>query len=103
MSPLHSSTGTTVRTLNGHLDSATSVQMLSDYRVVSTGADGMIFLWDGGGREREEKEELEDWIEKRKRPFPNEEESEEEFIPPILQNYLREGGPEPSQHHPMPP
>jgi hypothetical protein len=98
LAPLHSSTGATVRTLNGHLERATSVQMLSDYRVISAGADGMIFLWDGGGREREEREEIEDWIEKRKKPGPHEEEaeSEEEFIPPILRNYVREGGVPPS-------
>lgn len=91
--PLHSSTGTTVRILVGHLDRVTSVQMLSDYRVISAGEDGMVFLWDGRELEIEDSEEAGDWLGRRKRLDSHEEEveSEEEFIPPILRNLIGAG------------
>lgn len=62
--------------------------MLSDYRLVSCGVDGLIFLWDG--REKEADQAVDDWIEKRKAP-PVENDSDDEFIPEILRNYMHDG------------
>jgi WD40 repeat protein len=97
--PLHSSTGRPVKTLEGHADLVTGVRMLSDLRLVSVGRDGMIFLWEGGtGHWVDQGHGREDWDDQRQTKCPRiaaleEEAAEVEFMPAIMRNYLREGDP----------
>ena len=45
--PLHTSTGRAIQRLKGHMGAVTAVTYRKQYnQVVSTGKDGMIFLWD---------------------------------------------------------
>jgi WD40 repeat protein len=57
VTPLHSSTGEPIHTLTGHVDMVSALQMTSDCRCVSGGRDGMLFLWQTGGREEQEDDE----------------------------------------------
>ena len=47
MVPLHTNTGRAIHRLKGHMGAVTAVMYRKRYnQVISTGKDGMIFLWD---------------------------------------------------------
>lgn len=95
LTPLHSSTGEPIKVLSGHLDQISGIQVLSDYRVVSVGIDGMIFLWDQSQELQDlETEHNNDWLNEQEKEINNKNNEdifeEREFIPNILRNYMSE-------------
>lgn len=92
LTPLHSTTGEPVNVLNGHLDQISGIQILSDYRVISVGHDGMIFLWDESQHIQDLEDEQVDWLDDVKDGKNGDDNDifsgENEFIPNILRNYL---------------
>ena len=90
MTPLHSATGEPIKVLKGHLDQISGIQILSDYRIISVGLDGMIFLWDGTQESHNsdyEQQQNDDWSNNHN-DDDNDKNKEIEFIPNILRNYM---------------